>query len=64
MKKVKYAKPAMQHIQTVVGGADQLKAMVVKSYNFAKQKAAAEAGAGDNPEEESKQGAEEVAAEE
>lgn len=34
MKKVKFAKPAMQHIQKVVGGADQLKALCLKAYNF------------------------------
>ena len=36
MKKVKYAKPAMQHIQKMVGGADQLKQLCLKSYNFTK----------------------------
>lgn len=35
MKKVKYAKPALQHIETVVGGADILKQMLIKAYNFA-----------------------------
>ena len=49
MKKVKYIKPAMQHIQTVVGGAEQLKEMAIKAYNVAHQQSLAAA------EEESKQ---------
>ena len=36
MKKVKYAKPTMQHIQTFVGGADQLKQLCLKAYNYTK----------------------------
>ena len=49
MKKVKYIKPAMQHIQTVMGGAEQLKEMAIKAYNVAHQQSLAAA------EEESKQ---------
>ena len=34
MKLVKYAKPAMQHIQTLVGGGENLKTIAVKAYNY------------------------------
>jgi len=34
MKKVKYAKPAMQHIMTLVGGPDNLKNISVKAYSY------------------------------
>lgn len=51
MKKLKYAKPALKHIETVVGGEDQLSALAIKSFNFQKaQQLASEA----QPAEESK----------
>jgi len=33
MKKTKYAKPAMQHVQTMFGGADGLKQVALRAYN-------------------------------
>ncbi len=42
MKKVKFAKPALQHIQTSVGGADPLKVLALKAYNASKAKLAAQ----------------------
>ena len=46
---MKYAKPALQHIQTIVGGADQLKELATRAYNFKKQQEIAAEG-GDQEE--------------